>query len=186
MSLFKEPFDPEIAGQLNARQKLISKENRSPSDLVYLNSKTAWVQLRSSVDIVGSDSKTSIGLAQNNVLAGGVLNPLFGQKAGLGAYGSSAYSNQTYNASTKKNESNILGIRPMPGITNISIQNKSAYGSLRQATVTFQCWDIKQLDVLEQLYMRPGYTVLLEFGWNFAKVNNDLPKYEEVIYNVYA
>jgi GH24 family phage-related lysozyme (muramidase) len=166
MSLFKEPFDPEIAGQLNARQKLISKENRSPSDLVYLNSKTAWVQLRSSVDIVGSDSKTSIGLAQNNVLAGGVLNPLFGQKAGLGAYGSSAYSNQTYNASTKKNESNILGIRPMPGITNVSIQNKGAYGSLRQATVTFQCWDIKQLDVLEQLYMRPGYTVLLEWGWN--------------------
>jgi predicted chitinase len=166
MSLFKEPFDPEIAGQLNARQKLISKENRSPSDLVYLNSKTAWVQLRSSVDIVGSDSKTSIGLAQNNVLAGGVLGPLNTQKAGLGSYATSAYSTQTYNASTKKNESNILGIRPMPGITNVSIQNKGAYGSLRQATVTFQCWDIKQLDILEQLYMRPGYTVLLEWGWN--------------------
>jgi GH24 family phage-related lysozyme (muramidase) len=166
MSLFKEPFDPEIAGQLNARQKLISKENRSPSDLVYLNSKTAWVQLRSSVDIVGSDSKTSIGLAKNNVLTGGVLNPSGGQKSGLGPYDTSAYSHQTYNASTQKNENNILGIRPMPGITNISIQNKGAYGSLRQATVTFQCWDIKQLDVLEQLYMRPGYTVLLEWGWN--------------------
>ena len=166
MSLFKEPFDPEIAGQLNARQKLISKENRLPSDLVYLNSKTAWVQLRSSVDIVGSDSKTSIGLAQNNVLAGGVLGPYGIQKSGLGSYATSAYSNQTYNASTKKNESNILGIRPMPGITNVSIQNKGAYGSLRQATVTFQCWDIKQLDILEQLYMRPGYTVLLEWGWN--------------------
>ena len=166
MSLFKEPFDPEIAGQLNARQKLISKENRSPSDLVYLNSKTAWVQLRSSVDIVGSDSKTSIGLAKNNVLTGGVLNSSGGQKSGLGPYDTSAYSHQTYNASTQKNENNILGIRPMPGITNVSIQNKGAYGSLRQATVTFQCWDIKQLDILEQLYMRPGYTVLLEWGWN--------------------
>jgi GH24 family phage-related lysozyme (muramidase) len=166
MSLFKEPFDHEIAGQLNARQKLISKENRSPSDLVYLNSKTAWAQLRSSVDIVGSDSKKVVGLALNNVLTGGVLNPSGGQKSGLGSYDTSAYSHQTYNASTQKNENNILGIRPMPGITNISIQNKGAYGSLRQATVTFQCWDIKQLDILEQLYMRPGYTVLLEWGWN--------------------
>lgn len=166
MSLFKEPFNPEIAGQLEARQKLISKENRSPSDLVYLNSKTAWVQLRSSVNIVGSDSKELVGLAQNNILTGGTLNPFGGQKSGLGQYASSAYSHQTYNASTKKNEDNILGIRPMPGITNISIQNKGAYGSLRQATVTFQCWDIKQLDILEQLYMRPGYTVLLEWGWN--------------------
>jgi hypothetical protein len=86
MSLFKEPFDPEVAAQLAARQKLISKENRSPSDLVYLNSKTAWVQLRSSVDIVGSDSKKAVGLAQNNVLTGGVLNPLGGQKSGLGKY----------------------------------------------------------------------------------------------------
>jgi predicted chitinase len=166
MSIFKEPFDPEIAAQLVARQKLISKENRSPSDLVYLNSKTAWVQLRSSVDIVGSDSKKLVGLAQNNVLTGGVLNPYGGQKSGLGPYDTSAYSHQTYNASTQKNENNILGIRPMPGITNMSIQNKGAYGSLRQATVTFQCWDIKQLDILEQLYMRPGYTVLLEWGWN--------------------
>jgi predicted chitinase len=166
MSLFKEPFDPEVAGQLTARQNLIGKENRSPSDLVYLNSKTAWVQLRSSGDIIGSDSKKTVGLAQNNVLTGGVLGPFGSQKSGLGQYATSAYSHQTYNASIQKNENNVLGIRPMPGITNISIQNKGAYGSLRQATVTFQCWDIKQLDILEQLYMRPGYTVLLEWGWN--------------------
>jgi predicted chitinase len=166
MSIFKEPFAPEVAGQLTARQNLIGKENRSPADLVYLNSKTAWVQLRSSVDIVGSNSKKVVGLAQNNVLTGGVLNSSGGQKSGLGSYDTSAYSHQTYNASTKKNENNVLGIRPMPGITNISIQNKGAYGSLRQATVTFQCWDIKQLDILEQLYMRPGYTVLLEWGWS--------------------
>ena len=54
----------------------------------------------------------------------------------------------------------------MPGITSVEIHNKGAYGSLRQATVNFQCWDIKQLEILETLYMRPGYTVLLEFGRN--------------------
>jgi GH24 family phage-related lysozyme (muramidase) len=164
MSLFKEPFAGEIANQLAARQHLISKENRSSTDLVYLNSKTAWVQLRSSVDIVVPSGNSS-NLAMNNVLANGTLGA-FGMKRGVGSYLTSAYSHQTYNASLKTEENNIMGIRPMPGITNMSIQNKGAYGSLRQATVTFQCWDIKQLDILEQLYMRPGYTVLLEWGWN--------------------
>ena len=32
--------------------------------------------------------------------------------------------------------------------------------------VKFQCWDIKQLEDLELLYMRPGYTVLVEWGWS--------------------
>jgi murein DD-endopeptidase MepM/ murein hydrolase activator NlpD len=31
--------------------------------------------------------------------------------------------------------------------------------------VNFQCWDIEQLQDLELLYMRPGYTVLVEWGW---------------------
>jgi muramidase (phage lysozyme) len=53
----------------------------------------------------------------------------------------------------------------MPGITNMDIKSKSAYGSLREAVINFVCWDIKQLEELEVLYMRPGYTVLIEWGW---------------------
>jgi hypothetical protein len=53
----------------------------------------------------------------------------------------------------------------MAGITNMDIKSKSAYGSLREAVVNFQCWDIHQLEELELLYMRPGYTVLVEWGW---------------------
>ena len=165
MSLFKEPFADEVANQLVARQHLMNKDNRLPTDLVYLNSKTAWIQLRSSVDITNSKGGPS-GLAMSNVLANGTLGAYNYMKRGVGEYATSAYSYQTRNASLLKTENNILGIRPMAGITNVSIQNKGAYGSLRQATVSFQCWDIKQLDILEQLYMRPGYTVLLEWGWN--------------------
>ena len=61
---------------------------------------------------------------------------------------------------------NRLGLRPMPGITNMDIKSKSAYGSLREAVVNFQCWDIHQLEELELLYMRPGYTVLVEWRWS--------------------
>ena len=54
----------------------------------------------------------------------------------------------------------------MPGIASLDIKSKSAYGSLREVTVNFQCWNIEQLEDLELLYMRPGYTVLVEWGWS--------------------
>jgi hypothetical protein len=57
------------------------------------------------------------------------------------------------------------GIVPMPGITNATIRTKSAYGSLREARVEFVVHNQRQLEVMEMLYMRPGYTVLLEWGW---------------------
>ena len=53
----------------------------------------------------------------------------------------------------------------MPGITSVEVKSRGAYGSLRDVTINFQCWDIRQLEDLELLYMRPGYTVLVEWGW---------------------
>lgn len=67
------------------------------------------------------------------------------------------------------------GIVPMPGITSANIRTKSAYGSLREAKVEFECHNRRQLEVLEMLYMRPGYMVLLEWGWcPFIDNNGDV------------
>lgn len=172
MSIFREPFAPEIKGQLEARQNLIGKENLTSQDITYLNSKTAWVQLRSSVDVELQGRVSADGLATDNVLLGGALLSGNQQRQGIGTKGLGMYDTSIYNKSQNIIEPNVLGLRPMPGITNLSIQNKGAYGSLRQATVTFQCWDVKQLEMLEMLYMRPGYTLLLEWGW-LPYINND-------------
>tara|TARA_R110002020_G_scaffold6422_2_gene27338 strand:- start:1270 stop:6189 length:4920 start_codon:yes stop_codon:yes gene_type:complete len=64
------------------------------------------------------------------------------------------------------------GIVPMPGITDAEIRTKSPDGSLREAKVNFQCHNRRQLEMLEMLYMRPGYPVLLEWGWD-PYVSND-------------
>jgi hypothetical protein len=164
MSLFKEPFDKTVADQLHARQDLIGKNEYNSQDITYLNSKTAWISLKSSVDAISPTSNSSTDsttdystLAKNNVLLGGLFN-----------------SKSPYII-----EKDALGMKPMPGITNISVKNKGAYGSLRQVTVNFQCWDVKQLQRLELLYMRPGFTVLLEWGWlpyidNGGKLKNEL------------
>lgn len=60
-----------------------------------------------------------------------------------------------------------LGFRPLPGITSMNIVAFNRYGTLRKATVKFNCWSIEQLDSLEKLYMRPGYTMFLEWGHTY-------------------
>jgi hypothetical protein len=150
MSIFNAPFNSNISDSLTIRQELMGKQTRTPKELTFLNSKTNWVSLKSGVDIDLDDG----ALAKANVLEGGTLSPDGKLKSGVTTGGNGgSYSN-----------TNILGIKPMPGITSVSIENIGAYGSTRRATINFQCWDISQLEVLEQLYMRPGYLVLLEFG----------------------
>lgn len=125
-------------------------------------------------------------LARKYVLEGGTLyeqnNQFFLRKGVLGdgaVYGSdidklfSQYQTGTTNYAGKKNvnvqdiySDRPFGMRPMPGISNVQIINKSAYGSLREATVRYYCWDKHQLEELELLYMRVGYSVLLEWGWS--------------------
>ena len=78
----------------------------------------------------------------------------------------------------RANAQDGFGIVPMPGITNAEVTTKSQDGSLREARVNFICFNRRQLEVLEALYMRPGYPVLLEWGWvpyinNSGKVEND-------------
>jgi hypothetical protein len=66
-----------------------------------------------------------------------------------------------------------MGIRPMPGITGVELRTLGAYGSIFETTVKFNCWDSHQLNELELLYMRPGYSVLLEWGWSQYLDYND-------------
>jgi len=161
MSIFRSTFSPSVKTQLGHRQKAMT--NRTPQNLQYLNSRNAWIRMSSSVNVNGSSD-----LAKKYVLQGGTLNYSFNQsknqfslasKSGLGTF-QNAYSNKAADG-TRYNR----GIRPMPGITDMDIKSLSAYGSLREITINFQCWDIKQLEDLELLYMRPGYTVLVEWGW---------------------
>ena len=69
----------------------------------------------------------------------------------------------------------------MAGITSVQIKTKSAYGSLRHATVNFECHSTDQLSILEKLYMRPGYPCLLEWGWT-PYLKNDGTKESNLTY----
>ena len=174
MSIFRETFPDFVKTEINRRQD--GMFNRTPNFMHEINSRASWVRMTSGVNYQGTNK-----LAKQYVLQAGTLDYVktvkdkdsrsgkrnqFSLKYGL--------DNAYYNKAYYSKEPNRSGIRPMPGITGVSIQSKGAYGSLQEATVTFNCWDIKQLEELELLYMRPGYTVLLEFGWD----SNQVPAYD--------
>ena len=153
MSIFRSSFTKEVQEQLTVRQNAIS--NRTPQSIQYLGSRNAWIRMTSSVNVDNDNGD----LARKNVLLGGVLNTNNKLRSGVGSSG------EAYSTTSPGGRTHLRGIRPMPGITSIDIKSKSAYGSLREVTVNFICWDITQLEDLEVLYMRPGYTVLVEWGW---------------------
>ena len=154
MSIFKDTFKPEIQNQLKARQEAIFE--RTPDAIQYFNARNAWVRMSSAVDV----NEDNGALAKKYILQGGVLYENQLQlRAGV------LTKNSSYDIATPNGNPHRLGIRPMPGITGVDIKPKSAYGSLREVEVKFVAWDIKQLEDLELLYMRPGYTALIEWGW---------------------
>lgn len=153
-SIIGGPLDNDVLEQLRRREELYTKRSgRSSDDLVYLNAKTGWVKLSSSVNVDGTST-----LAANNVLFGGSYKAgSTTPKSGIDFSGVS--SNTAYN-----NYKDSTGFRPMPGITSFRIDSKNRFGTLREATVDFQVWSVEQLTEIEQLYLRPGFSVLLEWG----------------------
>jgi hypothetical protein len=201
MSIFKESFKEGVKTQIEKRQNVIN--DRTPKNLQYMNSRNAWIRMSSAVNIYNGPShddntddeneraaalkdykdpsKYSNSLAKQYILQGGTLSPNGTLKAGLGTFDKNAYSNTASDGSPYR-----LGIRPMPGITSVNVKSRGAYGSLQDVTVNFQCWDIKQLEDLELLYMRPGYTVLVEWGWapyidNNGKYQTIVPPFYDII-----
>jgi len=196
MSIFKGTFADYVKKQINRRQDLLNTQGDRPLDLQkYVSGKAPWIKKTSFVDYVDpklkqeskkteeqkkaeKDKKTPkndgvdpMALAKNYVLQGGTLYKEPGKdisfKLRSGLFNKSpAYDLKLKKDPITKEIGSQYGIRPMPGITSVQIKSKSAYGSLREAIVKFFAWDVNQLEDLLILYMRPGYPVLLEWGWS--------------------
>jgi len=96
----------------------------------------------------------------------GFLEPTY-QGANVGIEEADKKRGFTYgDRNVRANPDDGYGIVPMPGITNAEIRTKSPNGSLREAKIEFHCHNRRQLEVLEMLYMRPGYPIMIEWGWS--------------------
>ena len=161
-SIIGGPLEKKVLDQLGRRQNLYTKKDyRTADELIYLNSKTGWVKLSSSVNVLKKDKNGKViessTSAKNNILFGGTFkDESTTPRGGINFNGVSSR--------TAYNKYDSTGFRPMPGITSFQIDSKNRFGTLREATVDFQVWSVEQLTEFESLYLRPGFTVLLEWG----------------------
>ena len=162
MNVIGEGFNSEILGQINQRQKIYGSANRSNQVLAYLNSKTGWAKLVSGAD-VEKEPRPGLGLpkAQDYVLFNGMVDE--GKSLGAGGRAGIARTNSVYTNTAYGLGGLELGNRPMPGIISTSIKTETR-GSLKTATVQIKAWNRTQFDIIDVLYLRLGYSILLEWG----------------------
>ena len=194
MNILGQPFSPWVTEQIKIRQSSLGNSNNlTNTNLLYQNTKTPWLRLASSVDIVSVEGvvtnldkilkNTTINElalqgstpAKNFILQGGASR-LIGEE-GLESVG----FNAGLNASKNGEEEDLItpvysgaygwggieerGYAPMPGLIGAKVEYYKN-GALSKATINMKCFTRNQLALMDVLYMRPGYNLLLEFGWS--------------------
>ncbi len=183
-NLLGEPFKEYVNEQIRARQKVHGKKTRTVQELQYLNSKNAWIKLASGtylfqerLDLLqktGNPLVTGmtpgVDLAVNNVLFNGLSS--FGDVYKNDENKKIIKFNQTQRSGITGDEykraygvggTQQYGYSPMPGILDANIKDLNR-GSIKRATLNIKAHNRNQFDVIDALYLRLGYTVLLEWG----------------------
>ena len=171
-----EVFDDYVRKQIEVRQRSLGKTQKDVDDLQVFNASTPWIRLSSPISITDTKAEKlsqSLGISKD-VIAGSKLARNLVLFAGTTSYtkkpnqpltqdptkGGVGYGlNNAYGFLSDKEQ----GYKPMPGVTGITTTYKNN-GSLKQAQVNITCFTRKQFEALEALYLRLGYTVVLEWG----------------------
>jgi hypothetical protein len=180
-------IDPEVITQLQKRADIYKKKTgRTPEDLQYMNSRNAWVRVISSVDVINpitsperitfnsTDSKNFVLSNLSSIKTDENNNLSYKLNGGIDFTGKNPNKAYTF--------SEDIGVRPKPGITSFSVTSKGRFGTIREANVSFNVWSRDDLDAIERVYFRPGYSCIVEWGHtiyvdNAGKVQTDLSSF---------
>ena len=185
-NIIGKPHLEYVQDQIKLRQEILGKKKKDSADIVWMNGKTSWVRLASSVNIEdqpiasynvsssqwetisngGAQFRSSLleipeysgnELASQMVLQGGVLNQDGTQKFGV------SNTNSILPSSTSNYGFSEFGAQAMPGIISFNSETTNK-GSLRFANLQIRANNTKQFEYIEALYLRLGYSMLLEWG----------------------
>jgi len=193
-NIIGQPFDNYVKSQVEVRQKSLGQiTNISADDLKYYTTKTPWLRLASSVNLLtneevqnqltnpslASSSDTVLdrlikagvpedlikgkNLAKNFILQGGALS--MNDDGNIKINKGLNYNNDIFNGAYGWGGVSERGYVPMPGIESAQTTYYNN-GALSKATINVKCYSKAQFQLLDALYLRPGYTLLLEFGWS--------------------
>jgi hypothetical protein len=190
-NILGEGFPKYVREQVKIRQEGLGEDPISNASIIKNDGKTAWLKFASSVDLnAQAQRELSITanlpenierqnyLARSLVLYNGTYNHFLGT-FGEGIAGPSLWNGDVINLDT----GNIVGSGtvstqggaygfggfeqgavPMPGVIDFKVTPRNR-GGIRDATINIQANNLRQFQLLESLYLRLGYHVLIEWGW---------------------
>ncbi len=184
MALLGESFEPWVKEQIDLRQDILSgkKDNIGSSftrdqELKYTLSKSPFIRLTSGVNIDSGDSGTA--KIQNLGFKDDATNYLGNKLASKYILFSSRFDNEftkgvnyeTLSPSYGFSSDPEYGLVPPPGILSVDVRALNR-GSLREATIKIVCHNLSQFKVIDTLFLKLRYSLLLEWG-HTVYFNND-------------
>lgn len=163
-----DPISERVINQIKVRENTLGRVNGYIENHVRFKAgNNAWIRVISGVDVRDEQDRFTSKSARNYVLSGGEL--VWDGKKFLKR---SAFNTGPSNERGRYNYTNVYGIRPEGGITGFSIKHKNRFGTVREAIINFTVWSVDDLEIAENLYFRPGMTVITEWG-NSSYITND-------------
>lgn len=171
-------FDKYVREQVIKRQEKL-KYGQTDADVIrWNNANNAFLRLSSGVNVSENFVKDKLGLS-STAYKGNLLAKHFKLFAAQ-TYDSTSDSynftkgvgynfNSSYGFASPEYTS--YGLVPPPGIISATIKSLNR-GSLREATVNIKCHNLQQFQIIEALYLRLKYSLLLEWGHSLY-FNND-------------
>jgi len=198
-NIIGEVFDRFVTQQVEARQAFLgySQGGNTINDRVnqWLHNNSAWTRMISGIDIKGPRAAerlvslnlgadyASENLAKNFILYNGVSS-VTGSVEDL-SFNPSTNNQDYFAANSDFSITNSYGfagldqgLRPMPGIESVRISYINR-GALANAEIDIIAFNKEQLNIIDTLFLHPGYSFLLEWGWT-RYIDN---KTAEIIHN---
>ena len=168
--------------------------NRDPSVLNYLNNRNAWIKMASGVAISGSigteklqdifaqaPDQTTTNTDINNLKGTGLAKNLvlFNTIQSINDYDTNLPQPYLPRSGVRKDNllsnsidkmygglgGNSQGLQPVGGIIDFTVESLNR-GSIRKASVNIKVYNKFQFNLVELIYLRLGYIMILEWGWD--------------------
>ena len=171
-NIIGDSFDEYVKEQILVRQSALGLGLNRQDAVMYKNNNSAFIRLTSGVNVDESIVR-GLELTGDQYKGSGLAKQfkLFSART-------QANNQETFTKGIGYNDFSSYGFMsgpeygyvPPPGITSVEIKALNR-GSLREANIEIQCHNLQQFQIIEVLYMRLKYSILLEWGHNMYYTN---------------
>jgi len=150
-------FEGWVQTQIQTRQnKNKISSYRNDETLLYQNANDSFIRLTSAIDVLTSNADATNYQLFSTRFGGVGANGQFASNVNIGKSQNSAYGSFS---------TNDYGYVPPPGIVSAEVKSLNR-GSFREANIKILTHSSTQFEIIEQIYLKLGFSMLLEWGHN--------------------